>query len=53
MDVEQLIAEITARLDALEDIVEELRYAGPLGTRPLDDYDDDELEERFVAGDYW
>lgn len=35
MDMETLIAELTARLDALEDIVEEMRYAGPA---PREDY---------------
>lgn len=48
MDMEQLIAELTARVDALEEQVEELRYAGTARDReamglyphPNEDYDD-------------
>jgi hypothetical protein len=29
MDMEAVVAELTARLEALEEVVEELRYAGP------------------------
>lgn len=38
-----LEAELTARVDSLEDTVEELRYAGPITSRTLDPYDPDDL----------
>lgn len=41
-DMEQLIAELTARIDALEETVEELRYAGPSANRPVSPYEDSE-----------
>lgn len=51
MNVEQQIAELTARIDSLEETVEELRYAGTardrvdLGLYPNDDYDEFMLGE--------
>lgn len=48
MDVETIIAELTARIDALEETVEELRYAGPAQGTNLwaeDDYDEVLREE--------
>jgi hypothetical protein len=56
-DTERLrdfMAEVTARLDLLEDTVEELRYAGPVDTRIADDltafvdtWDDPLMENQF------
>jgi hypothetical protein len=39
-----MFAEIAARLDILEDAIEELRYAGPSSTRPVDYYDEDDYD---------
>lgn len=54
MNVEQQLAELTARLDSLEETVEELRYAGTARDRdslglypyPNDDYDE------FMMGEW-
>lgn len=43
MDVNELreaLSDALTRIEALEDTVEELRYAGPVNTLAEDDYDD-------------
>ena len=38
-EMEALLAELTARIDSLEETVEELRYAGPVHRNVLEDDD--------------
>lgn len=56
-EIETLVTELTARVDSLEDTVEELRYAGPVTQRPTSiEYDmflddDDNIETGWFLDD--